>query len=463
MRTISDYSRDTARYAALTAVTAAILLTAGCAKEEKEKEPVVSVQTAPAERATVSQTVSAEAVVFPLEQATVSPKITSTVRKFLVQRGSRVKKGQLLAELENADLSASAEASKGDYEQAEANYVITVGSGLPQQIQKAELDGQAAKTAFEAQLKIYESRKQLLEQGAIPRRDFEAAEVALAQARSQSEQAQKQLADLRRLGTEQQLKSAQGSKESAEGKYRSATAQLSYSLIKSPIDGVITDRPLYEGDLATANQPLLTVMNLSRVIGKAHIPQTDAAQLKVGNPGELKVAGLDDPVKGRVSLVSPALDPGSTTVEVWVEARKPDPALRPGITVPVSIIAKTAKDAIVVPAAAVFQSEEAGSYVMVAGSDGKAHQKKVQMGIRNRDSVQILSGINSGDPVITVGGYGLPDGTAVKVENPAKKESSAAGQDNDKDKKDAADDTGAKDKGAKKEGKSGTKSSEEKE
>jgi len=152
----------------------------GCKSQEKEKEPVVSVQTTPAERAPISQTVTAEAVVFPLEQATVAPKITSTVKRFLVQRGTRVKKGQLLAELENTDLSAAAESSKGDFEQAEATYVTTVGAGLPQQLQKAELDAAAAKSAFEAQQKIYDSRKELLQQGAIPRRDVEAAEVALA-------------------------------------------------------------------------------------------------------------------------------------------------------------------------------------------------------------------------------------------------------------------------------------------
>jgi multidrug efflux pump subunit AcrA (membrane-fusion protein) len=409
------------------------------------------VQTTPAQRGPIALTVSTEAVVFPLEQATIAPKITSTVKRFLVQRGARVKKDQLLAELENADLSASAEASKGDYEQAEANYVLTVGAGLPQQIQKAELDAQAAKAAFEAQQRIYESRKQLLQQGAIPRRDLEAAEVTLAQARSQSEQAQRLLADLQRLGKEQQLKSAQGSKESAEGKYRSAAAQLSYSLIKSPIDGVVTDRPLYAGDLATANQPMLTVMNLSRLIGKAHIPQTEAAQLRVGNAAEINLAGLDEPVKARVSLVSPALDPGSTTVEVWVEARKPDPALRPGLTVPVSMTAKTAKDAIVVPSAAIFHSEEAGDYVLVAGSDSKAHQKKVQVGIRNKDSAQIVSGIAEGDPVITSGGYAVPDGTKIKIENPEKEKEESAGGKDEKDTKDAADEKSEK--GAKKDAK----------
>jgi multidrug efflux pump subunit AcrA (membrane-fusion protein) len=442
MKKMSRYKRETAQWGMLLAAMAALLVAAGCAQQEKEKEPEVSVQTTPAQQGPIAQSVSAEVVIFPLEQATVAPKITSTVKKFFVQRGARVKKGQLLAELENADLAATAESSKGDYEQAEANYVMTVGAGLPQQIQKAELDALSAKAAFEAQQKIYESRKELLQQGAIPRRDFETAEVALAQARSQYEQAQRQFADLQRLGKEQQLKSAQGSKESAEGKYRSASAQLSYSLIKSPIDGVVTDRPLYEGDLATANQPLLTVMNLSRLIGKAHIPQAEATQLKVGNPAELRIAGLDEPVKGRVSLVSPALDPGSTTVEVWVEARKPDPALRPGMTVPVSMTAKTAKDAIVVPTAAVFRSEEAGDYVLVAGSDGKAHQKKVQVGIRDKDSAQIVSGINAGDPVITSGGYAVPDGTKVKVENPEKEES-AGGAGDGKDSK-AADEKGGK-------------------
>jgi len=442
MRNAARYNRPTAnRGILLVSVSAVLLIAAGCGKQEKEKEPVVSVQTTPAQRATISQSISTEAVVFPVEQATVAPKITSTVKRFLVQRGARVKKGQLLAELENADLSATAEASKGDYDLAEANYAMTVGAGLPQQIQKAELDAVSAKAAFEAQQKIYESRKDLLRQGAIPRRDLEAAEVALAQARSQNEQAQKQLADLQRLGKEQELKSARGSKESAEGKYMNAAALLSYSLIKSPIDGVVTDRPLYEGDLATANQPILTVMNLSLLIGKAHIPQVEAAQLKVGNPAEITTAGVDEPVKARVSLVSPALDPGSTTVEVWVEARKPDPALRPGMTVQVSMTAKTVQDAIVVPAGAVFHSEEAGDYVLVAGSDSKAHQKKVQVGIRSKDSAQIVSGINTGDPVITTGGYGLPDGTQIKIEAPEKDESAGGADDQQKG---ATDEKGAK-------------------
>jgi HlyD family secretion protein len=388
----------------------------GCGGAEKEPEPIVAVQVTPAKRGPIALTVSADAVLFPLEQAVITPKISSTISKFYVQRVSHVKQGQLLAVLENADLAGAAEQSKGEFEQAEAGYATTTGSSLPQQIQKAELDAAAAKAAFDAQQKVYDARKDLFKQGAIPRRDFDAADVALAQARSQNEQAQKQLADLMRLGKEQALKSASGQLAAAKGKYLNAKAQLSYSEIRSPIDGVVTDRPLFPGELATANQPILTVMNTSKLIAKAHIAQNEAVTLKVGDPAELHLPGVEKPTMGRVMLVSPALDASSTTIEVWVEAMQPGPALKPGMNVEVVISAKKVADALVVPASAVYKSPEGDDYVLLAGSDNKAHQARVKIGIRNKELAEITSGITENDSVITTGGYALPDGTQIKIE-----------------------------------------------
>jgi HlyD family secretion protein len=389
---------------------------AGCGAKEKEKEPIVPVKVTPVRRAAIEQTVSAEAVVFPLQQAVVMAKITSPIKKFLVQRGSRVRKGQLLAILENADLSAAAEQGKGELEQAQAGYSTTTGSSLPEQIQKAELDAAAAKAAFDAQQRVYDSRKELLRQGALPRRDVESAEVALAQARTQSEVAQKQLADLKRSGAADTLKSASGQLTAARGKYLGATAQLGYSEIRSPIDGVVTDRPQYEGELATANQPILTVMDTSKLIAKAHIAQSEAADLKVGNEADIKVAGAIEPIEGRVTLVSPALDTGSTTIEVWVESEKPSDALKPGMTAQLAITGRTAKDALVVPTAALFKNDEGAEYVVLAGADSHAHLTTVQIGIRTAEFFEVTSGVKEGDSVITSGGYALPDKTQIKVE-----------------------------------------------
>jgi HlyD family secretion protein len=416
----------------------AFVLLGGCNKDEKEKVPVVTVQVTPAKRATISQTVSAEAVVYPLEQATISPKITAPITEFKVQRGSRVRKGQLLAVLENKDLRGQAKASEGNYEQAGAGYKTSVDATIPQQLQKAQLDADAAKAAYDAQLRVYNSRKELFDQGALPQRDLDSAAVALAQARGANEVAQKQLADLQRLGKEQAIKSAHGSLVSAEGQMLTAEAQLSYSEIRSPIDGVVTDRPLYPGDLATANQPILTVMNLSRLIAKCHIVQSEAALLTVGNPAELKVAGLNEPIKGHVSLVSPALDPGSTTIEVWVEAIKPNPALKPGMTVEVNMTQKTVKDALVVPTPAVFKNDDGASYVVIAGSDGHAHVKTVQIGAHNGEFSQVASGLNTGEAIISSGGYALPDNTQIKIETPGAEEKEAGDKAGKYDKVDKA-------------------------
>jgi HlyD family secretion protein len=409
---------STALFAALLVLSVAIS-TAGCGASEKEKEPVVTVEAAPAEREEISEVVAGEAVVFPVQQAVITPKITSTIREFKVQRNSRVKKGQLLAILENADLAAAAEQSKGEFEQAEATYVTTVGAGLPQEMQKAELDAAAAKAGYEAAQKVYDSRKDLFQQGALPRRDLDAAQVGLAQAKTQSDVAERQLADLKRLGEKQALKSAEGQITAAKGKLMNSTAQLSYSNIRSPLNGVVTDRPQYAGELAAANQPLMTLMDLSKVVAKAHISRVEAALLKVGDAANVQAAGSEDVIHGRVSLVSPALDPGSTTVEVWVEVVKPGARLKPGMTVQVSMVAKTVKDALVIPAAALFKTAEGADYVMVAGSDEKAHQKIVKVGIRNGDDAQIVSGLDAAEKVITAGGYGLPDKTQIKLQEAA--------------------------------------------
>ena len=423
-------------------LTATIFLH-GCSSAEKEPTPLVAVQVTPAKRGPIELEVTSDAVVYPLQQAILTPKITSTIAKFYVQRGTKVKQNQLLALLENRDLTGAAEQSKGEFEQAEASYDTTTGATLPQQIQKAELDAAAAKLAFDAQQKVYDARKQLYEQGALPRRDFDTAEVALAQARSANEQAQKQLADLQRIGKQQTLKAAGGQRSAAEGKYLNAQAQLSYSEIRSPIDGVVTDRPQYQGELATANQPLLTVMNTSKLIAKAHISQTEAVLLKVGNKAEIELPGLDEPIKAKVTLVSPALDPGSTTIEIWVESTKSNPALKPGMNARINVIAKSEEDALVVPASAVYKSEEAGDFVMLAGSDKKAHLTKVKVGIKNKELAQIESGIKENDSVITVGGYALPDGTQIQIEAtpaPEPEKGGAADEKSGKDGKDKDDD-----------------------
>ena len=239
-------------------VLAVLAVSVGCSKEPAEKEPVVSVQVVLAEKTTLHQTVTAQAILFPLQQAAITPKISSPVRKFMVNRGSKVRAGQLLAVLENQDLSASSQATKGDFEQAQATYETTTAASLPEELQKAELDSQGAKKVLDAQEKVYQSRQELFQQGALPRKELDQAGVDVTQARNAYEIAQRHYAALQKIGNPQGIKSAAGQLQSARGKYLGAEAQLSYSEIHSPINGVVTERPLYPGEMAAAGTPLIT-------------------------------------------------------------------------------------------------------------------------------------------------------------------------------------------------------------
>ena len=86
------------------------------------------------------------------------------------------------------------------------------------------------------------------------------------------------------------------------------------------------------------------------------------------------------------------------------------------MNVSIEAVAKSVKDAVVVPASAVYKNPEAGDYVLLAGSDSKAHLTKVKIGIRSKELAEIQSGLKEGDSVITAGGYALPDGTKIKIE-----------------------------------------------
>ncbi len=353
----------------------------GCSKGEKEKEPTVEVQAAKVEVKSIQKIVEAQAVLFPLSQAAIVPKVSAPVKKFYVARGAHVRSGQLLAELENKDLSAATVETQGLYAQAQASYQTTVSASLPQELQKAEADLAEAKQTLDVEQKIYDSRQNLYQQGALPRKDAEHEAVVLIQAKNQYAAALKHRNDLQAVGKQQEIKSAEGQLTAAKGKNLATEAQLSYSEIRSPIDGVVTERPLYPGEMPAAGVPLITVMDLSRVVARAHIPQEAAAALKLGDEASLTVPGMDEKVPAKVTMIGSALDPNSTTVEVWTEAKNPDQDLRPGSAVHVSIVADTQPNALVIPAAAMLTSSEGATTVMVISSDGHAHPRPVKPGI----------------------------------------------------------------------------------
>ncbi len=366
------------------------LLLVGCSSREASSTmPTVTVQIATVATQSIQQVVSADAILFPRDQAAIVPQVSAAIEKFYVDRGSHVHTGQLLAELDSQTLAGAYEENQSGYQEAQTNYDTAS--------RRAQQDLALAKQELDAAQKVYDARENLLKQGATSAKDVEDARISLTQAQGQYDMAQKQY----------ELRIAEAQLAAAKAKAASAKAQLDYARITSPIDGVVTDRPYYAGETVPSGSSILTVMDISQIVARAHIAQAQASLLKTGDAAEISAAGLATSLKGRVTLVSPALDPNSTTVEVWVQAANPHDELRPGSSAHVAIVAQTVSNAAVIPAAALLTATNGSVSVIALGANNKPSRRNVEVGIRNGDDVQIASGLKGGERVVTDGAFEL--------------------------------------------------------
>jgi multidrug efflux pump subunit AcrA (membrane-fusion protein) len=407
-------------------------------------EAPAPVQVTAVTQDTIRRIVAGDGMLFPRDQASVTPKIASPVQRFLVQRGDHVKQGQLLAVLESRDLTAGAAESQALLAQTEANLRSTTSAQVPEAVVKAQTDVDTAKQTEDAAKKLLDNREKLFQQGALARKLVDDAQVAYAQAHGALLSAQEHLRALQSVGKQEQIKTATSQVDAARSHLQSSQAQVSYSQIVSPISGVVADRPLYAGEMATPGAPLVTVMDISKIIARANVPQNQSASVKVGQPATITQVDTKQTVEGKVTVVSPATDPNSTTVQVWVQAENPGEQLKPGTSVHVTIMTEVIKATPVVPIAAILPGEEGGTACLVITADNIAHRRPVKLGVREGDKVQILNGVRPGEEVVIVGGVGLDDKAKVKVIDTSVKEAAddedenappepAAGKDQKKD------------------------------
>jgi HlyD family secretion protein len=409
-------------HSASSAAVVALAITAtitGCKSDTSEPADIpVAVQAMKPQVGPISVEITADAVLAPLAEAALSPRISSPIRAEYVQRGTRVHRGQTLLVLDDRDLQGTAMDTKGALTSAEASYDATVKVAIPADVQRANLDLATAKTNLDIALQTAADRKKLFAEGALPGRDADLAAAAAVQAQATYDTAKKRLEAVLATTQMTDAKAAQGQLLGARGRFMNAQAQVGFATLKSPIDGVVTDRPLFPGETAPAGTPVVTVMDTSSLIAKLHITQADAQQLSVGGRADVYVAGIQQPIEAKVSLISPALDPGSTTVEVWLKLPNADGRLKAGTAVHTEIRGTTMPNAVQIPVSSLLPTQGGGTSVMIVGADHVAHQRAVVVGIRTSGMAQIVKGISPNDDVITEGSYGLDDGTKVTLEAP---------------------------------------------
>ncbi len=415
-----DTSVEAARKSACAtkALLLAAILLAGCShKEEAPPKPVVTVKVARAELADLQLSVQAPATIFPREQANIAARITAPIRALRARKGDTVTANQVLAILENRDTLAQRDEASAALADAQANLQKISAGTLPTDVERARGELATTEAALNQAQKIYDRRKELFDQGAIPGRDLLASQTELAQAKANYQVAKRSLDLLENQSREKDIKIAESRVAQAKAKLSLAEAQLHFTELRSSFAGTITEQFMYPGDMAKPEAPVFTLMDLSTVVARAQVPEASAATARVGQRCAFQPADSPRPADGRLSVVNKAVDPARRTVEVWCEIPNIKRALRGGVFGHLTIHTGTAAQSLVVPRSAVqFVEGTRNGSVMVVDEKHIAHKREVTTGEESEGKVRITNGLNTGDTVVVEGGYGLPDGVEVRLQ-----------------------------------------------
>lgn len=219
------------------------------------------------------------------------------------------------------------------------------------------------------------------------------------------------------LLSQESLDQARSSLESAEGELEGIQVLIGYTEITAPFDGLIVNRYVRFAQNVSVGTPLFRISDFDPLLCRIQVPERELPRLHVGQPAELGLeAWSDQRFKAEVLRVSPVVDAATGTVRVTLEVNG-EGKLRPGMFADVHLEMERRPEALVIPKKA-LALDSLGDTVFVA-EDGVARRRNLEIGFRNDELLEVLSGVKEGERVVVVGQDGLSEGTPIAVRDPA--------------------------------------------
>jgi multidrug efflux pump subunit AcrA (membrane-fusion protein) len=422
------------------AVILAVVL-AGCGKpgnapvQPKSDSPAGSPASVPtinvvqAESRAVSAAIQVTGSFVAKEASDVAPQAAGRIIETPVDVGDFVKKGQVIAKLEDRDPQLRLEQALATEQQAEAavrQAQSRIGLGQGQQFDPNTVpEVLSAKAAFEsataqakqadADAKRYEN---LIQTGDVSRSAYEKARTQADSAQAQANSARQQY-EATLNAARQNFQGVSGAEASLEGfRAQAALAKkaMDDTLIRAPFAGYVSARPVAAGQYVALTNKIATVLLITPIKLELQVPEMNAPQMKISGPVEASVPGYPGRVfNGRVTAINPAIDTNSRTFTVVAEFANADLALKPGMFATARMVLPGSSMGLFVPRKAVITDATTNSSQLFFLRDGKARVAVVQLGPPDGEEIQILSGLSPGATVALDHLQDLYDGQSVTV------------------------------------------------
>jgi len=344
------------------------------------------------ERRDLVQRVVASGRVLAPARVSMGSLSLAQVARVLVEEGDRVRGGQLLLQLDDAEARAALAQARAAVAQAQARLAQVRGVSSrvsAEALRQAELKVDQARTRLER-------TETLAAAGSAAQAELDDARKALELARSAQESASAQALSNAEAGSEYRL--AVASLAQARGLERAAEARLEQTRLTAPGNGVVLERHAEPGDVVGAGKILLALALDGGTRLSVQPDERTLAWLRTGQPAQAVADAFPErPFPAEVSWVSPSVDPSRGTVEVRLEVAEPPDFLRADMTVSVNVEVARRAGALVVPADAV---RDLGAEPWVLGlRAGRAERRPVRLGIRGDGVVEVVDGVAEGEAV----------------------------------------------------------------
>jgi RND family efflux transporter MFP subunit len=338
---------------------------------------IISVGLGEAKSGLVNEELLITGALKPREQVDVNSKATGRLTQIYFHVGDAVKRGALIAELEDDEIQQQVNRATASLEVAKAS--------LAQR--QAELSNMKAELG---------RSKQLLEDGLIPRTDFETRETSYRVVQAQVQLARAQV-------------------DQAEAELNELRIRLEQTKIYSPMDGYVGRRYVDPGALLTPATPILHIVNLATMVSAANVPERDVAKLRIGNRAVVHVDAFGERrFEGRVVRISPLLDPATRSAMVEIEIPNPDGGLKAEMFARLVLDLATKRQSVLIPREAlVYRGQQPGVYVL--DENERPAFRTIETGLTQGNDVEVLANLSVGTKIITQGASMLTEGDQIRV------------------------------------------------
>jgi RND family efflux transporter MFP subunit len=358
------------------------------------------VRVVPAAEVRVPRTVGVTGTLAAEDQIVLSLKVTGRISELMVDLGSRVQKGQVVARLDSTDFRLRVEQARAALQQARARLGLAP-DGTDDRIDPAE-------TALVRQARA------VLDEARLTRERFAklSEQQLIAKAQLDSAVANAQVAEGRYQDAVEEVRNRQAILAQRRTELELARQALIDTELQAPADGMIRERRASVGEFLPAGAPVATLVKIHPLRLQLAVPERTAGGLRVGQEVRVSVDGDPGVHAGRLVRLSPSIQELNRTLTVEAEVPNPAGAIRPGAFARAEIVIAADQPAVFVPVSSIVVF--AGIEKVLTVRDGKVQERRVVTGRREKDRVEIMEGLRAGEPVVVEPGN-LVDGQPVTV------------------------------------------------